>query len=417
MSKRVLMGLLIGLVLVVGGCKNKTEAPPAENQWNIVFVVVDTMRQDHLGCYGYKRPTTPNIDRLARQSVVFENAYSHSPWTMPSVASMFTSLVPRDHGIANWKQPMAPRHLTLAEHLQANGYYTSAYVSHFIFKPKYHFDQGFDRFDYSVLDKGPPKKIHTAKEVSDLAVKELSGSIKEPFFMWLHYFDPHNAYLPHKEFDFGKKSKDLYDGEIAYTDHHFGRVLKKLRQSGLDERTILVVITDHGEEFRDHGGIQHSRTLYDELLRIALIVRVPGLKPGRVPTVVSEMDVAPTLLNLLRLPVPERFKGEPFLVQDGTLTAEGDRVIFAETYRFADKQGLRFGRWKLIHDREKQLFQLFDLQTDPREKKNLFSKRTEMAAKLQKTLAEHYQVARAQVEEQELTDDLKKQLKSLGYIQ
>ena len=382
---------------------------------NVVFIVVDTTRADHLGSYGYRRDTTPHIDRLARESAVFEQAYSHSPWTMPSVASMFTSLTPRDHGIVKWEQPLPVSHLTLAEHLQARGFHTAAFVSHLIFQPRYNYNQGFDDFDHSVLKKGDPVKISSSKEISDLAIDWLDRA-REPFFIWLHYFDAHAWYMSHESFEFGKRPIDKYDSEVRYTDEHIGRVLQALEERGLRDDTIIVFVADHGEEFHDHGGTRHSKTLFDELVRVPLVFHVPGFEAQRIPTVVSESDLAPTLCELLGVPVPEQFRGEPFAFDGSSFRVEGHRMVFMETLRKADKRGVRYDRWKLIHDREKQEYELFDLGADPEEKRNVVLKYAEVAERLKKSVEDHYRGERSLAEELQMSDRLRKQLEALGYL-
>jgi arylsulfatase A-like enzyme len=350
---------------------------------NVVFIVVDTTRADHIGSYGYRRDTTPHIDRLAEKSTVFEQAYSHTPWTMPSVASLFTSLPPRDHGIVKWEQPLALEHLTLAEHLQAHGFLTAGFVSHLIFFPEYRFNQGFEHYDVSVLREGDPVELTTSREISDLAIRWLREEAHDPFFLWLHYFDPHGVYLQHEPYVWGDQAIDRYDSEIRHTDEQIGRVLSSLETLGMADDTIVVVVADHGEEFGDHGGIRHSKTLYDEVVRIPLVIYVPGFSPRRIDTIVSESDVAPTLCRLLGLPVPASFAGR---------------------------------RWKLVIDRETGARMLFDLARDPGEKRNMTAERADVVARLERAIAEHYAQGRTQVDEHELSEPLREQLEALGYL-
>ena len=193
-----------------GNAPAPAPTPPAARARNVVLIVIDTLRADHLGAYGHARATSPRIDAFARESAVFERAYSHSPWTMPSVASMFTSLEPKDHGIADWKQPLDRGLLTLAEVLQARGFRTEGYVSHGVLSRLYQFDQGFDVYDASVVEGRLPREITTAREVTDLALQALERPLPEPFFLWVHYFDPHDAYLKHDGHDFGERPIDLH---------------------------------------------------------------------------------------------------------------------------------------------------------------------------------------------------------------
>jgi arylsulfatase A-like enzyme len=400
------------VAILLAGCSGHPAEPT-----NVVFIVVDTLRADHLGCYGYTRPTTPNLDRLARQATVFERAYSHSPWTMPSVASMFTSLPPRDHGIVSWEQRLPLAHLTLAEHLRTHGFRTAGIVSHVILRPEYNFDQGFEYYEDAVLEEGNPVDISSSAEVSDAAISWLHEEARAPFFLWLHYFDPHARYLQHPFPAYGSRPVDRYDSEIRHVDEQLGRVLDALRALELWDDTVIVFVADHGEEFRDHGGTEHSTTLYDELVRIPLIVHVPGFAPQRVESVVSESDIAPTLCRLLDLPVPTRFGGRSLAFDETSFRVEQDRTVFMETLRKADKRGVRYGRWKLIHDRETGKRMLFDLEEDPSERRNVIEEHPAVAESLERAIAEHYARERTPVEERALPDRLREQLEALGYLQ
>lgn len=404
--------LFIALLILSSFSCDKAPAPSK----NILFIVVDTLRADHMGIYGYERETTPALDWFAKDAVVFNRAYSHSPWTTPSVASMFTSLVPRDHGIKTIKQPLELRFLTLAEHLKTHGYHTEAYVSHVVFRPRFNFNQGFEVFDYSVLEKGKPSTITSSEEISDLAISSLNRNIAQPFFLWLHYFDPHSQYIRHKQYRYGRKPMDRYDGEIRFTDYHIGRVIDTITQLKLLEETVIVFLSDHGEEFLDHGGRYHARTLFEELIHIPLIIRVPGYKPAQIDTVVAEIDIAPTICKLVGVPVPEEFKGQSFGIKDKSFHIPENRIIFAETYKRGDKRGVLHENWKLIHDREIKRFELFNLKSDPGEKENVLDKYALVAKHLTSLLEAHYAKKRTQVLEIELSEKLKRELKSLGYI-
>jgi arylsulfatase A-like enzyme len=383
----------------------------------VVLIVIDTLRPDRLGTYGYARPTSPHIDAFARQSAVFERAYSHSPWTMPSVASMFTSLEPKDHGISDWKQPLDTRLVTLAELLQARGFRTEGYVSHGVLSRLYQFDQGFDVYDASVVAGRLPRDVSTAREVTDLAVGALARPLREPFFMWVHYFDPHDAYLKHDGHDFGEQPSDRYDSEIAYTDAQVGRLLEALRRRGLLDTTAVALLSDHGEGFGAHRHLQHTVTLFEELIRIAFVLRVPGVPGQRVRDVVRASDLAPTLLNLLGLPAPNEFKGLPIALRDGRFEALPARVVVAETQRFADLRALRVGRFKLIQDRASGRARLYNLDEDPDEQRNLARQRPDVVERLQALLDAHYAGGTWSAPRRELPPDLERDLRSLGYVQ
>lgn len=383
---------------------------------NILIILVDTLRADHVGSYGYARSTTPHLDRLSEESSVFDHAYSHSPWTMPSVASLLTSLTPRDHGITDWQQPLDERFLTLAEWLSTKGYSTAAFVSHIIFRRKFHFDQGFRHYDQSVLRIGQSESISTSKEVTDLAVRWLREREDAPFFLWVHYFDPHSVYLSHEGFAFGDHPIDRYDSEIAFTDNQIGRLLDAVREEGILDDTIILFVADHGEEFLDHGGLEHSRTLFEELIRVPLMIRVPGVSPDRIREIVGMQDLAPTLLDLAGIEIPAEFRGESIPLVDGRFQPGEDRTIFAETLRFADKRGIRTGRWKLIEDRENGAVSLYDLEMDPGESRDAAADNPDVFRKMKGVLDGYYEVPRASIGEVELSEELKNDLKSLGYL-
>jgi arylsulfatase A-like enzyme len=420
MSARV-TGLCLLVALLTSSCRGPgPSSSTPERGLNLVLLVVDTLRADHLGCYGYARSTSPQIDALARESVLFEQAQSHSPWTMPSVASLFTSLEPRVHGLAEWRQPLDGRLLTLAEQLQARGFRTEGYVSHGVLSRFFQFDQGFDVYDSSVMAGRLPRNISTAREVTDLALGALARLQAQPrrFFLWVHYFDPHDAYLKHDGFDFGPRPVDLYDSEIAFTDQQIGRLLDQLRRSGLAEKTLLALVADHGEGFGAHRRLYHTSTLFDELLRVPLLLRVPGLRPARVRAPVPLIDIAPTLLTLLGEPVPPAFQGRALPLVAGRFVPPPERVMVAETRRFADLRSVRVGRHKLIVDRAPQgLLRLYDLEPDPGEQRNLRREAPELALRLSALLQAQYAAGTASAPRRELPSDVEEKLRSLGYVQ
>ncbi len=411
----------LSVVLIVGSVVAALVLPrnpqtPISNTENVVLIIVDTLRADHLGTYGYSRDTSPNIDRLAAKSTVFETAYSHSPWTMPSIASILTSLPPRDHGITNWKQPLALKHTTIAERLLERGYHTEAFVSHVILRPSYQFNQGFKNYDTTVLKLGDPKRITTSRELSDRFIKSLDSEIEQPFFAWLHYFDPHGDYIAHENIDFGEREIDLYDAEIHYTDEQIGRVFDALERRDLWKNTSVIFVADHGEEFGDHGRREHTNTLYEELLRIPLIVYVPGYQAQRISTIVSESDIAPTICRLLGVPISRDFTGEAFEIGFDRLYAPRNRTIFAETRRHADKRGIRQDQWKYIEDIKGQKNYLFDIAADPYERRNLAKQRPGISKRLQSAIDNHYSLNHIDAEEHAMDDVLREQLESLGYL-
>jgi arylsulfatase A-like enzyme len=402
-----------------GPTASPTAAPVNQTRArNVLLIVIDTLRADHLGAYGYARPSSPHIDAFARQAALFEHGYSHAPWTMPSVASMFTSLEPKDHGISDWQQPLDLHLLTLAEQLQAHGYRTEGYVSHGVLARLYQFDQGFDVYDSSVVDGRLPRDITTAREVTDLAVRALERPLPQPFFLWVHYFDPHDAYLNHAEHPFGLAAIDRYDSEIAYTDVQVGRLLGALERAGRRDDTVVALLSDHGEGFGAHRHLFHTVTLFDELLHIPYVLRVPGVPAQRVSELVRAIDLAPTLLSLLGQPIPPQFRGSPIALDArGRFVVGAGRPLVAETRRFADLRALRLGRYKLILDRAQGRRRLFDVEADPTEQRNLAKQRPDVAERLQALLEAHYAQGTREAPRRTLPPDLERDLKSLGYVQ
>jgi arylsulfatase A-like enzyme len=325
----VVAALLAALLpLSCGGAKNR----PA----NLVLVTVDTLRPDHLGYAGYARPTSPNIDRLAESSVVFTRAYSQAGWTLPSMATILTGRHPKDHKATDLHFRLDASLPTLASILRERGYDTRGYVSHVLLTSKYGLDKGFVRFDSSVLDRGDPHTISTSRELTDLAIGDLDD-LREPFFVWIHYFDPHFDYLPHAPWtSFGDGAADRYDQEIAFTDAEIARVLAFLERGGKGERTFVVFTADHGEEFGDHGGIFHE-TCFEEVVRVPLAIRGPGLAPSTRDDPVDQVDLLPTLLGLvgatLPMPLPGRdlfsdsFPSKPIFIERDRPSAFRQRAV------------------------------------------------------------------------------------------
>lgn len=297
------------------------QSPTSLDRPNVLLITVDTLRRDHLEPYGYKRATSPRLSAFAVDAIVFEDAQSQAPWTLPSLASLMTGLETSAHGCRTFYDALAPSYETLPERLFATGYDTGAVASHVFLGRDYGLDQGFVHFDDElVLEMTRSDEVISSPKVTEKGIAFLeaqaeaqtAGTTDHPFMLWLHYFDPHADYLRHAEISgkFGtKRPVDLYDGEIAFTDRAIGRVLDTLQASGLDKNTIVIFTADHGEEFGDHNGIDHGHTLFAELLDIPLIIRAPGFEPARVEQMVRSIDVANTLCELLGIAPLEESQG------------------------------------------------------------------------------------------------------------
>lgn len=379
--------LTLFLAVAAAGC-----GPPPKRP-NVLLVTIDTLRADHLGTYGYARPTSPGIDAFAARSAVFENAHSSSSWTLPSLASIHTSLLSTTHGCWKISSRLEPEFTTAAELLRDAGYDTAMVACHIFLSAQYGLQQGFTHVDDELVR--PPSDA--AEAISSPGVTERGVRFLErkaaaaedvPWFLWLHYFDPHDAYLPHEGYseEFGTGAEiDLYDGEIAFTDHHVGLVLEKLAELGLEDDTIVVITADHGEEFGEHGFRRHGYSLYQEAVRIPLVVRVPGGAPRRIPEVVSNVDLLPTLLEACGLEVgrlqgatcAHELEGRSLLaaIRGTDALPPGAAVSEVRWHDGQDLRALREGSWKLVEDqsadRKTDQGALYDLARDPGEKTDL----------------------------------------------
>jgi len=285
-----------------------------------LFVTIDTLRADHLGCYGYPRPTSPALDRLASESVLFENGWAHAPstrYSMPAIAtSRWPSAIKWDESI--WWPRIDPSMRTIGEALHDLGYTTAAFYAYLYFKraDRRGFERGIDFYDdecaaLHVNVSGPAESVgSSARQMADKGIAFLREHGQEKFFLWLHFYDPHLNYQRHPEAPaFGERQADLYDGEIWFTDHHFGRVLDELKTLGLWDKTVIVVTGDHGESLGEHGINAHGYHLYAPHTKVPFIMHVPGLLPRHSAVPVGHVDLAPTLVNLARGPHQPGFLG------------------------------------------------------------------------------------------------------------
>ncbi len=418
--------------LLAGGC-GRTDETPARPP-NLVLVVVDTLRRDHLGCYGSERDTSPRLDALAARGVRFERAYATAPWTIPSVASILTGLYPSGHGVKRITSQVPDEALTLAELLARRGYATAASVSSALVGAKYRFDQGFDVFREDCAGDNDFVSTPGVTRQGRELLRELSAG-ERPFFLFLHYFDPHYNYRDHEGCDFAASRAgrlegdedikelraiqedlsaeelrflvDLYDEEVRFTDEGIGGVLEELDALGLEGETVVVVTADHGEEFLDHGWLGHTRTLYDELVRVPLIVRGPGVGgAGRaVEEAVSLASLTPTLLELAGVDPGGHSFQAPSLAAllrsggtsvAGTLFLEVDFVPGgrANEEKRTHKKAVLIERYKLIRDDQNGRLELYDLERDPGELRDLAAELPELVEELRSRLEAEEEFAR-----------------------
>jgi arylsulfatase A-like enzyme len=383
----------------------------------VVIYLVDTLRADHTTPYGYARDTTPELARFAKDSVLFDTAVAQASWTKPSVASLFTSLLPGRHRAVQLRDSLDPGHVTLAEMLQSRGYATGAAIANsIIYLQGVNFDQGFDYFDGIHGTEKRPSKMVEAAGVVDGALEWLDERPGFPTFLYVHTVDPHvpytppppydRMYEPHPAADHNAVDPRLdyrepadrdrfvaqYDGEIAYGDREFGRFIAALKRRGLYDRALIVFMADHGEEFLDHGQWLHGRSVYDELIRIPLIVKFPRQRDAgrRVAQQVQEVDILPTILESQGLPVPAPpvIAGRPLQPVIRGEAAEPPAVAEI-SHRGYVAHGMRTRADKYVREFSPDRAELyFDLARDPKEQVNRIEENRERARLLKAGLEE-----------------------------
>lgn len=366
-------------------------------RWNVLFITLDTTRSDRIGCYGYQPGVTPVLDGLAQRGVLFERAYTSAPLTLSAHASMFTGLYPPEHGIrTNGKSRLNDELPTLAESFLARGYATGAFIASFVLDSKFGLDRGFQLYDDDLTGTAPADEaLHRNREgivVVDRALEWLAGQVHRPFFCWIHLYDPHSPYLDHQD-QFGKRFIDRpYDAEIAYVDVQVGRLLAFVKQHGLDDRTLIVVVGDHGEGLDEHQERRHGQMLYNSTLQVPWIMALPGTIPEgrRIDVPVSVADVYPTLIEGAYLQGASRTSGRSVmpLVRGQKLA---DRSLYAETNEpllesgWSPLRSLIHGQWKYIRTPREELY---DLVSDPGETRNLATELKPQTQSLEQQLTE-----------------------------
>ena len=356
------------------------------DELNVLLITVDALVAGHLGCYGYERDTSPELDRFAKTAVLFERSFAHAPSTRYSFPAIMTSRYPASvqWGEGSWPPPVVPENLTWAEVMKGHGLHTAAILNYRFFKPEWGLNQGFDFYDNSRsrLHSGrsdPATHGVSSDQMADATIEFLDKNGHRRFFLWVHFYDPHWYYETHPGFSiFGDSRVDLYDGEIRFTDHHIGRVISHLEETGLSKNTVVIITGDHGEGFGEHGVMLHGYHLYNPQTHVPILFRVPELPPRRVEREpVGHVDLLPTVVNLLRGEPSPSFQGASVLdLMMGE--AAYPRHIFQEVW-FADKGpfarivGLVTARWKLLYNEQPSgTFELYDLDEDFEETSDLW---------------------------------------------
>ncbi|MBW2976271.1 sulfatase-like hydrolase/transferase [Candidatus Woesearchaeota archaeon] len=444
---------------------------------NVILLVIDALRSDHLGINGYSRDTSPNIDKIANEGVLFSNAITPTPSSTPSIASMMTGLYPHSHGLRFiHRQKLNPKITTLAEILQTHGYKT---IGHDLGSVGDGIEKGFEEFSLlrwrisNKIRRTIKKlfyrnyKIEQAEELTLFAKKQIKKHRNKKFFLYLHYDDLHWPYEPPKPFgemfdpdytgdhifnDWDNKIKrgDMifnnplpkeeiyhaiahYDGLIRFIDRQIGDLIRFLEEMNLKDKTLIVITADHGESLGEHNlHFQHTVCLYEEGIRIPLIISSPDIKqPKKIETQVQSIDIMPTILDILGITLIETIDGKSLipLVNGG---GDNRKYLFGENGELLFKQNNRIfipgikGKWRMIRTNEwkliyiphpeKDIYELYNLKNDPKEKINLVDREAEIARMLKEELFK-WMESSEEDKDMDLTDKSKRLLRKIGYME
>ena len=417
--------LCLCVLLASVACHRAAEPTPGPPRpLNLVLITVDTLRPDHLHCYGYAAIETPTLDGIAKSGVLFENGVTQAPLTPPSHASIFTGLNPPSHKVRDTGGfVLSPSTPTLASLLQQQGWDTAAFISSSVLKKRFGFDHGFAVYDDQMPRPGQGHEFledaeRRAGDTVDRAVEWLEKRGDKPFFLWVHVYDPHTPYDPPSPFREQYKDRP-YDGEIAYADRELGRLMESLKRKSAPEKTLVAVLSDHGESLGEHGEYSHGVFLYDATLRIAFLLSGPGVPAGlRVTPQARTIDLLPTILALMGSPAPAGIEGVslvPFFTGKDADTA----ISYAETLYpkinmgWAELRGIRTNQWKYIRAPRPELY---DLTRDPGETNNVLAEHSPEVRKLEAQLvAASRSTGPERVETTPMDEKTLAQLKTLGY--
>ncbi len=471
----VILGMIVWGAGKIDSSGRSSEGPSAIPQHltgspNVILLMIDALRADHLGCYGYTRASTPIIDALARQGVRFHEPYGQASWTKPCTASIFTARFPSSHKTYLKPDILPDSVITVAEAFQQSGYYTVGFANNINIAPSFNFHQGFEEYTYLAPDyfffaseassqlafysilrlirerllvqSKYPENYYQDADVVNQSIMEYVNrrGQTDRFFLYAHYMDPHDPYfkhpyngvgyarvnMPNPDPSMADELRQTYDGEITYLDQKLGELFEQLRQAGLWDNTVILFTADHGEEFFDHGGWWHGTTLYQEQIRIPLICKLPGNQQAGTVRLdrVRQIDIAPTLLKRCGIEPPADMQMGRDLLDP---SAEMEQVaVFAEE----DHEGnilscLIDGSWKYIkanpgNPRGLDTQELYRLDTDPLERTNQKKQASDQLPGLEERLNAAHSAASANATERQkkdLSDDEIRKMKALGYVQ
>ncbi len=442
----------------------------------VILITIDTLRADALSSYGGTATSTPNIDSLAKDGTLFKNAYSAAPWTLPAFSSMMTGVSPTVHRTFASDSVLPDKFKTIAEYLRDSGYYTAAIGDNFYLHTEFNMDQGFleynfyprrqmviDSFGATLIKKSFPNTMNpyaSTDQLTDLAIDWIGKNRDSDFFLWVHYYDPHIPYAPPTEYisknavpddSIGyqlwnasairdghfapsasqrKWIKELYDAEVRYVDASLGRLLEAFKEESLYKSSLIILTSDHGEEFWEHDGFEHGHTLYNELLRVPLIVKLPGKHSARVvEDEVTTQSLMPTVLELTRIPNESGHATAeslaPLLTESPSSFAEEPLVSTGLLY-YENREGVIFHGSKYIESLVTGQGELYDLRTDPREQSPLDLSRNRLKSDQAKNIMNNHnrksemltkELGVSSTEKAALDKEKIEKLKALNYIQ
>ena len=427
MLGRARLWLIAGLITVLQAHLFAAATPQKKASPSVILVTIDTLRADRVGCYGAADIKTPTIDGLAHDGIVFERAIAQVPLTWPSHAAILTGLYPFQNGAQDFTgQPLDPRFQSIAQAFQRNGYATGAVVSSFALDRSWGLSRGFDFYDDAFSQKSytdPELGLveRRANESVDHAIAWLKKNNRKPFFLWLHLYDPHRPYDPPEPMATEYRGR-LYDGEIAYADRELGRLIAWLKAAGLYNRSLIALLSDHGESLGEHGEREHGFFVYDATIRVPLVLKPPSgsnLKPTRVARPVETIDVAPTLLTLtgVKDPLQKQLRGTGLMAEGDTESGAYSETFYPfNSFGWSPLHSLESGRYHFIDAPQPELY---DIVADPQEKNNLAAEQAATVAvlrdKLQARMRENlYTPSRGQTSN--LAPDAAEKLRALGYV-
>jgi arylsulfatase A-like enzyme/Flp pilus assembly protein TadD len=395
MSGKIIAWVAVLFVAIPSLCQrpaNRAAARSATNgrRPNVLLITIDTLRADHVGCYGAKSVDTPTFDALARDGIVFDRAISQVPLTWPSHATMLTGTYPFQNGVRDFTgHPLSPQFRTIAEAFKQTGYATGAVISSFVLDRSWGLARGFDFYDdafsaTAFQERDLALVDRKAQESVDHALKWLEKTPKRPFFLWLHLYDPHSPYDPPEPYRTLYKDH-LYDGEIAYADHELGRLIASLKNRGAYDNSIIALVSDHGESLGNHGEQEHGFFIYNSTIHVPLIIKAPSsrrFQRGHIVRPVEITAIGPTLLEMagLKDAIQKQFQTSSLLMTEDTEQEAYSETFYPfSSFGWSPLQSLQTKQYQFIEAPEPELY---DIAQDPDEKNNLVAQQPAIVAVL-----------------------------------